>query len=311
MTSGLITVSGVVDIYDSTTEKWSAATLSQARSGLAAASVGSLVFFTGGSNGTSSYSSVVDIYDDNTGLWSSASILSQARSGLVAATVGSKVLFGGGVTINGTASNIVDIYDDSTGLWSTAALSQARRSLAAASVGTKVLFGGGNSGTLYSNNGTYSNVVDIYFGSTGLWNTAILVQGRSSLAAASVSNQVLFGGGLGSSIVDIYTDLAIPTTTTFASATPSAYTTTTSTLSPTCTGATPTAEFACKSGVWVANTSISLPVMQIEVSTLWNITGDLDAQNGSILTILVQGSGPVIHVSGTPFLFAACLPTHR
>ncbi len=37
---------------------------------------------------------------------------------------------------------------------------------------------------------------------------------------------------------------------------------------------------------------------QVDVSSAWYITGDLNAQNGSILKISVSGLEPVIHVSG-------------
>ncbi len=83
--------SNIIDIYDSASGLWSIATLSQARSGLAAASVGSKVLFAGGINITAT-SNVVDIYDDRTGLWSTTT-LSQARSYLAAAVVGSKVTY--------------------------------------------------------------------------------------------------------------------------------------------------------------------------------------------------------------------------
>ena len=42
--------SNVVDLYDSGTGRWSMARLSQARSGLAATSVGTVAFFAGGTS---------------------------------------------------------------------------------------------------------------------------------------------------------------------------------------------------------------------------------------------------------------------
>ena len=62
--------SSVVDIYDSATDAWGTASLSQARVDFAVASVGSKVLFAGGSwswVGTRHYSAMVDLYDAGTG----------------------------------------------------------------------------------------------------------------------------------------------------------------------------------------------------------------------------------------------------
>jgi hypothetical protein len=42
---------------------------------------------------------------------------------------------------------------------------------------------------------TFSNVVDVYNGTTGAWSTAQLSVARGGLAAASVGNVALFAGG--------------------------------------------------------------------------------------------------------------------
>jgi autotransporter-associated beta strand protein len=199
--------SNVVDIYNTSTGTWSTATLSQARTDLAATSAGNQVFFGGGNenNGeTGPYSNVVDIYNTSTGTWSTAT-LSVGRSGLAAASAGNDVVFGGGGDSPNTGYvNTVDIYNTSTGIWSAATLSQVRNSLAATSVGNQVFFGGGGN----TNPGIASNVVDIYNTSTGIWSTATLSQVRWALAATSAGNQVFFGGGLTSgsfsNVVDIY-----------------------------------------------------------------------------------------------------------
>ena len=203
--------SNVVDIYDSSANGggggWSAATLSQARNGIVAASVGTKAIFAGGSS-----LNIVDIYDSSAnggaGGWSIAN-LSQARSGMVASSVGTKVLFAGG-TNGGSASNVVDIYDISAnggaGGWSTAALSQARYVLVAITLGTKAIFAGG-----YSSSAN-SNVVDIYDssanGGSGGWSTAALSQSRCDIGAAIVGTRAIFAGGQSASgisnVVDIY-----------------------------------------------------------------------------------------------------------
>jgi len=183
--------------------QWSTATLSQARSDLSSASIGSKAFFAGGTiGGTAGVSNVVDIYDNSTNTWSTAT-LSAARGQLVATSVGSKVFFAGGVG-NIFPSNVVDIYDNSTNLWSTATLSQPRWNLSAATVGTKVLFSGG-----YINGSAVSDRVDIYDNSTNTWSTANLSKARSLLSATTVGTKVFFAGGyegaqILSNVVDIY-----------------------------------------------------------------------------------------------------------
>jgi len=72
-----------VDIYHSTTGTWSTATLSAARSDLAATSVRDLALFGGGLDSRGASSSRVDIYHSTTGTWSTAT-LSAARSDLAA-----------------------------------------------------------------------------------------------------------------------------------------------------------------------------------------------------------------------------------
>jgi F0F1-type ATP synthase assembly protein I len=199
--------SAVVDIYNNATGTWEAATLSKARTELAATSSGSKALFAGGHHeggifGTTS-SSVVDIYDDASGSWSAAS-LSQARHELAAASAGGKSLFGGGFSYENSYSNVVDIYDHASDTWSTATLSVARTQLTATALGTKVFFAGG-----IGPGQVYSDVVDIYDASSGTWNTASLSQAKKLLVSATVGTKVLFAGGrlLGdsqSAVVDIY-----------------------------------------------------------------------------------------------------------
>ena len=146
-------VSNVVDLYNSATGVWTTAQLSVGRSNPAAASVGDLAMFAGGSaihpNGAvkTAVSNAVDIYNSTTGLWTTAR-LSVGRGRLAAASVGSMIIFAGGYTINDSlnpyqASNVVDLYTCATRAWTTAQLSLARYDLAAASVGNVAIFAGG------------------------------------------------------------------------------------------------------------------------------------------------------------------------
>jgi autotransporter-associated beta strand protein len=178
---------------------WSTGTLSQARSDLAATSVGSKVLFAGGLTAAGP-SDVVDIYDTATGTWTTDR-LSQARFSLCAASAGGKAVFGGGDSGNwDSPTDTVDIYDSSSASWSTSHLSQAEERFSATSMGTSVFFGGG-----YGSG--YSNAVDVYDTVHGTWSAMTLPAGRYNLAATSAQGKVFFGGGLSSSWsdeVDIY-----------------------------------------------------------------------------------------------------------
>jgi len=153
-----------VDIFDSSSSKWSTASLTISRSLMAAATLGSRAFFAGGSNSTD-YQSIVDIFDDSTGNWSVES-LSVARSCIAATAVGNKVIFAGGFSSTTSYSNVVDIYDVVSRNWSLATLSVGRNRLAATTVGRFAIFAGG-----YSSSG-YSAASDIYDSSSDTWYTS-------------------------------------------------------------------------------------------------------------------------------------------
>jgi len=155
--------SNVVDIFDSSTNSWSTATLSVARYYFSATNVGNKALFAGGLALTTAIngdtcscpSDAVDIFDNSTNSWSNAT-LSVARLYLSATSVGTKAFFAGGDTNSGPY-NVVDIFDSSTNSWSTATLSVARYYLSATNVGTKALFAGGQ-----INGDEVSDIVDIF-----------------------------------------------------------------------------------------------------------------------------------------------------
>ncbi len=202
---------------------WSTATLSQARFGPAATSVGNLAIFAGGAYGSyASGSSAVDIYNAATGRWST-STLPQGLAGMAATSVGQEAIFAGGAAYssttlqfgNGTvqrqvaASNLMQIYDATTGTWSTTALPQGLDNMAAVSIGSDAIFAGGLYNN-YASDGGYSSAVQIYNTSTGLWSTAALSQARETSGLA-VGNTAIFAGGgyysngwVASNVVDIY-----------------------------------------------------------------------------------------------------------
>src|SRR5262249_54860384 len=118
--------------------QWTTASLSQARSQVGVATIGTKGLFAGGA-GRGGFSDVVGIFGNATGQWSTAA-LSQARSKPISATVGTKVLFAGTSGTSGGTSDRVDIYDSATGQWSTASLSEPAKDLIAATVNGKALF---------------------------------------------------------------------------------------------------------------------------------------------------------------------------
>jgi hypothetical protein len=150
--------SNVVDIFDSLNGMWNTTTLSQARSHLAATSLGNLAFFGGGhftkGSNENQPSNVVDIFNSTSQTWST-STLSQARDQLASSSIGEIVAFGGGWN-GSSASSVVDVLNVTSGIWFTVTLSVALFCLASTSSKNKIFFGGGN-----STNG-YSNVVNIF-----------------------------------------------------------------------------------------------------------------------------------------------------
>jgi hypothetical protein len=199
-----------VDIFNTSDGSWSIATLSQARTGLAATSVGGLILFGGGVSNASEFSNIVDIYNVSNNMWTTAT-LSQTRAGLAATSIANRyALFAGGATNSSNTSadysNIVDIYDSFSGLWNTTTLSEAPVDLAATSINNLAFFAGGYE---QGNNSGISNVVDIFDSTSQTWSTATLSQARELLAAASIGDIVVFGGGspdgfTASAVVDMY-----------------------------------------------------------------------------------------------------------
>lgn len=203
--------------YDNSSNSWSNGLLSETRIGIAAAQSGSKAYFAGGKKGPFTdyvYLKSTDIYDDASHLWSRTS-LSTAREVGGAGAVRGKLFFAGGRSAY-TMYKVVDIFDAATGARSKANLAQARTNIAVGSAGNKIVFAGG----WYwdpSFNQLYSNTVDIYDVSTGLWSRSTLSQRRDTISVASVGDKILFAGGLAtigiSSSVDIY-DVSTNTWTT-------------------------------------------------------------------------------------------------
>ncbi len=173
--------------------------LSATRHSLAATSIGDYALFGGGSGGSSK---AVDAYNKSL-TRSTLEALSAGRMSLAATSIGDYALFGGGhnyvETTDGgytKAFSTVDAYNKSLTRSTPTALSVARTNLAATSIGDYALFGGGYTCTTDLNLfAIYSNTVDAYNKSlTRSTPTALRFKGES-LAATSIGDYALFGGG--------------------------------------------------------------------------------------------------------------------
>jgi len=196
--------------------------LSQARTGIAAASAGNKIVFAGGYSfisGISTNHSRVDIYDMGTQTWSIAE-LSVPRSDIAAVVAGNKIFFAGGRAETSLDTfeyySTVDIYDAATNTWSVTSLTEARSVIAAATVGNKVFFAGGSiNHTINSYEGLGTSKVDIYDLNTQTWSIATLSEPRGDIAAVTLQNKIYFAGGgnndpngLGvTNRIDIYDDV--------------------------------------------------------------------------------------------------------
>ncbi|WP_345954431.1 kelch repeat-containing protein [Mucilaginibacter sp. PAMB04168] len=187
--------SKTVDIYNTSTNAWTTAQLSEAREGLAAAAAGNKILFAGGSSETTTYSKTVDIYDVVTNTWSTAQ-LSEGRHKLTATAIGNLVVFSGGANSSSSNSSTVDIYDVTTNTWTTAKLSDGRRRLASASSGTKLLVAGGSFDNLDG------KTVDVYDGVTKAWTTTQMSEEKSHCIGTSAGSKIVFAGN--SKTADIY-----------------------------------------------------------------------------------------------------------
>ena len=189
--------STTVDIYNSTTDQWSAGRLSYPSWGggtvddpaanRVAVTVGSRVVLLGSYTDTAGrIPDALDVYDSATGDWSTVP-LRRLREHPLMVAVGTQVLF-----VTGTGPDqwtLVDIYDTATGLWTTGNRTQACTPQVA-TVGTRALLACGR-----GVNGL-ADVVDIYDSRTGQWSVGRLSRARTNVTVATVGDQVLFAGGV-------------------------------------------------------------------------------------------------------------------
>jgi hypothetical protein len=136
-----------VDVYNATDGTWSTSALSEARSYLAATTLGTKAFFAGGDiSGGLRESSKVDIYDSISRIWTNTDFPGSLRERTLlgaAASGGAVIFLGGSDRARTSPSNLIDIYEVDTGVWRTGAAATGRYWMASATVGDYAIFAGG------------------------------------------------------------------------------------------------------------------------------------------------------------------------
>jgi len=173
-----------------------ATSLSTARQGLAATSVGNYALFAGGdtnSGSTITISNKVSAYDKAL-TRTTPTTLSAARYQCAAATVGTNALVVGGYR----SSNVVDSYNASLTRSTLTKLPTNMQDHAATSVGNYALFGGGYANYTGSDGSyNYSSSSNYAYNSSLTRSTFTLNNSRDASVATSVGNYALFAGGIG------------------------------------------------------------------------------------------------------------------
>ena len=200
----------VVDVYDAATNQWTTTQLSDARHGIAAATIGDKVFFAGGQTGDGiTMSDKVDIYNLSTNSWSTT-VLSQPRQYITAVTTNNKIYFAGGnsgynilptTMLEAVASNRIDVYDYSSNSWSIDSLMEARYHIAGIKQDNKIYWAGGwktNPTSMALEN--FSCSVEIKDANTQNTSIGFLNQPRSYFVnggqnAVAKNNRIIFFNG--------------------------------------------------------------------------------------------------------------------
>ena len=179
-----------VDAYDTSLTRTTPTELSTARSSLAGASVGNYAIFGGGGAYYSADSSKVDAYDTSLTRTTLAELSQVQISDLAATSVGNYALFAGG-------SNSATVYAYDTSLTKTmpTELSVARSSFAATTIAPAGDSSPQSGYALFAGGGSYPVIIDVYDTSLTRTTPTELSQGRYGLAATTVGNYALFGGG--------------------------------------------------------------------------------------------------------------------
>ena len=204
--------------------------LNVARQNLAATTVGrNRAIFAGGTNSSSSIVNTVDVYS-HTLSHTTTEGLTDARDCLAATTVGSYALFGGGKISSSLPLGTVDAYTSSLTHKTFSAFESgtARYNLAATTANDIAVFAGGYDGTNYKVSVNMYNTTGTNLYLNGNIGALSLTVARDRLAATSIGNYALFGGGyqgnnISSDTIDVFdcsscTQVSVPSTCKLSSA---------------------------------------------------------------------------------------------
>ena len=193
----------IMDAYNASLTRTTAASLSVARQGLTAITLGNHALFVGGRSGDTSFGTV-DVYDASL-TRTTATELSIARYDSAAAVVGSYALFAGGrgrgIFGGGWAQSAVDAYNTSLTRTTATPLDDDVWACAGGSVGGYAVFGGGcdmNTDTSHTEPIGGTGIVRTYDSSLTSSKAASLSCKRTGHSAATIGNHLLFAGGYNS-----------------------------------------------------------------------------------------------------------------
>jgi DNA-binding CsgD family transcriptional regulator/N-acetylneuraminic acid mutarotase len=189
-------VSGVVEVYDPSTDTWTRRTSKpHPVRNVGAAVLNERIFVPGGYDATDQASSIVEVYDPQSDVWSEVAPLPRPLFAYAIAAVGGKLyLFGGSDGIR--YLDTVFIYDPSTDTWTTGTpMSEPRGFCAAAVVGERIYVLGGYEG---QHELALCEVYDPAKEGSGEqpWKQqASLQMARGGLAAVAIENYIYAIGG--------------------------------------------------------------------------------------------------------------------
>eukprot|EP01137_Pigoraptor_chileana_P027903 Opistho-2@11109 len=195
----------VIDMYNATSRRWTAANLGIARDQVATALVRSagVVIFAGGRLADGRISKTIEAYNPLTGAWASAN-LTVARYGAsaeVVLTTPPRIVIVGGWDGTGP-TNATDVFTFSGGKFTTVTQSyvlKARHAFAASTTWTsgsvsRAFFAGG----IASGATTNTDQIDVFNGTVFINNTLSIMRlavARHALTGVTVGNAVIFAGG--------------------------------------------------------------------------------------------------------------------
>ena len=148
-----------LEAYDPATDTWTTkAPMPEARTRLAVAVIGGILYVVGGDN-TNGIRKSVEAYDPATNTWTRKADMPTPRDVLAASVLGGKLYAVGGGTNNGDPSAAVEAYDPVTNTWAVKAnMPTARGTLATRVVGTKLYAVGGFNGDTLNTVEAYSRL---------------------------------------------------------------------------------------------------------------------------------------------------------